>query len=196
MQAECSKYEPSKRRITWPNGAVATLFSAEEPERLRGPQCGLLWADEVGTWKFEDTWHQAMLGLRIGRDVKAIVTTTPRPTPLVMHILKTEGCLVSRGSTYENMSNLSSRFFDSVIAQFEGTRLGRQELLAELLEDTPGALWTLETIEAGRISFEDFKKIELVRIVVAIDPAVSSKKTSNETGIIAAGVDARGERYV
>ena len=188
-------YEPSKRRLTWPNGAKAALFSAEEPKRLRGLQCGLLWADEVASWPFADAWDLAMFGLRIG-DPKAVVTTTPRPTDLLKEILVTEGCVYTKGTTYENRDNLAPSFYNTIIKKYEGTRLGRQELNAELLEDTPGALWTLETIDDSRISYKEFEDIELVRIAVAIDPAVSSKKTSNETGIVAAGVDANGEGYI
>ena len=191
------KYEPSKRRITWPSGAVASTFSASEPERLRGPQCGLMWADEVGAWRYKEAWDQAMLGLRIGKRPQVVVTSTPRPTPLVKEILNTEGCVVTKGTTYENIENLSEVFFSTVIKKYEGTRLGRQELMAELLEDTPGALWTLGLIDDTRITYREFQDIELVRIGVAIDPAVSSvKETSNETGIIAAGIDAQGEGYV
>ena len=197
-------YEPSKRRLTWPNGAQATLFSAEEPERLRGPQCGLMWADEVGAWRFPEAWNLAMLGLRIRsvskgggfEEPKAVVTTTPRPTDLIKRLLVTDGCVYTKGTTYENRDNLAPSFYSSIITQYEGTRLGRQELLAEILEDTPGALWTRETIDDSRISYKEFEDIELVRIAVAIDPAVSSKKTSNETGIVAAGVDANGEGYI
>lgn len=189
------KYEPSKRRLTWPNGARASLFSAEEPERLRGPQCGLLWADEVGAWRFDEAWDLAMFGLRIG-DPRAVVTTTPRPTKLVRGILVTDGCVVTRGTTYDNRTNLAPAFFNTIIKKYEGTRLGRQELKAELLEDTPGALWTTDVIDANRISYKEFQGVELVRIAVAIDPAVSAKETSNETGIIAGGIDANGEGYV
>lgn len=189
-------YEPSNRRLTWPNGAIARTFSAEAPERARGPACGLLWADEIGSWRFSESWDNAMFGLRMGENPRAVVTTTPRPTKLVKEILATEGCVVTTGTTYENRANLSSKFFRSVIKKYEGTRLGRQELDAELLEDTEGALWTLTLIDDNRISYNAFKEIELVRIGVAIDPAISSKKTSNETGIIAAGVDANGEGYI
>lgn len=190
------EYKPSKRRITWPNGATATLFSAEEPERLRGPQCGLIWADEIGAWKYKDAWDQAMFGLRIGKSPQAVVTTTPRPTKLMKEIMSTTGCVATKGTTYENRLNLSDAFFSSVITKYEGTRLGRQELMAELLEDTPGALWTLDLIDDARVNYEEFAKVDLVRVAVAIDPAVSSQKTSNETGIVAAGIDAQNHGYV
>ena len=189
-------YEPSKRRLTWPNGAEAITFSAEQPERLRGPQCGLMWADELAAWKYRETWDMAMFGFRKGNP-QAIVTTTPKPRPLVKEILKTEGVVITKGSTYENRDNLADIFFDTVIKKYEGTRLGEQELHAKLLEDTPGALWSFDLIADNRITYKKFKEIDLVKIAVAIDPAVSSnKETSNETGIVAGGIDANGEGYI
>lgn len=191
------QYEPSKRRLTWPNGATATTFSAEKPDRLRGPQCGLLWADEIAAWKYPETWDMAMFGWRLGADPKAIVTTTPRPIDIVKELLETRGCVVTKGNSYENRANLADIWFETVILKHEGTRLGKQEIHAEILDDTPGALWTLDLIDEFRISYEVFKQIELVRIAVAIDPAVTSDaETSNETGILAAGIDADGEAYV
>jgi phage terminase large subunit-like protein len=188
-------YEPSKRRLTWPNGAVASTFSAEEPKRLRGPQCGLLWADELAAWRFPEAWDMALFGWRIGNP-KAVVTTTPRPTPLVKDLMVTKGTVITKGNTYENRSNLAGIFFDTVISKYEGTRLGQQEIHAEILEDTPGALWTYDLIADNRITLKQFEQVELVKIAVAIDPAATSKSTSNETGIIAAGVDANGEGYI
>lgn len=189
------KYEPSKRRLTWPNGAIGTTFSAEQPKRLRGPQCGLLWADEIAWWRFAETWDNAMFGFRIG-EPKAVVTTTPRPTPLLKELLATEGCVVTKGTTYENRANLSAVFFNQIVKKYEGTRLGRQELNAELLEETEGALWTLSLIDDNRITYRRFQNVELTRIVVAIDPATTKKETSNDTGIIAVGIDANMEGYV
>lgn len=188
-------YEPSKRRLTWPNGAVGITFSAEEPKRLRGPQCGLMWADEIAAWRYPETWDMALFGWRIGNP-KAVVTTTPKPTPLVKDLMTTKGVVVTKGNTYENRANLADIFFDTVISKYEGTRLGQQEIHAEILEDTPGALWNYDLISDNRCTFEKFKGIELVRIAVAIDPAVSAKVTSNETGIIAGGIDKDGEGYI
>lgn len=188
-------YLPSKRKLIWPNGATATTFSAEQPERLRGPQCGLLWADELASWKYPETWDMAMFGFRKG-DPKGIVTTTPKPVPLVKELLTTKGVVITKGSTYDNKDNLAEVFFDTIITKYEGTRLGEQELHAKILEDTPGALWTYDNIALHRVTYEDFKSIDLVRIAVGIDPAVSSKTTSNETGIVAGGIDADGEGYI
>ena len=189
------KYEPTKRRLTWPNGAIATTFSAEQPDRLRGPQCGLIWGDELAAWQYPETWDMAMFGFRKGNP-QAVVTTTPKPTPLVKDLMTTKGVVITKGNSYENRANLADVFFDTVIKKYEGTRLGQQEIHAEILEDTPGALWTYDNISANRCTYEEFKKIELVRIGVAIDPAVTSTESSNETGIIAGGIDSDGEGYI
>ena len=192
------KYEPSKRRLTWPNGAQASTFSADEPDRLRGPQCHLIWADELAAWRYPEAWDMAMFGLRLKapyqREPQAVVTTTPRPVIALKELLQTAGTVVTKGTTYDNRANLAAGFFETIIRKYEGTRLGRQELKAELLEDTPGALWNWDDLDADRIRGD--KLPELMRIGVAIDPAVSSDTTSNETGIIAAGLGVDNEVYV
>jgi phage terminase large subunit-like protein len=144
-------YEPSKRRLTWPNGAVATTYSADEPERLRGPQHDAAWCDELGAWRYPEAWDMLMFGMRLGADPRTVVTTTPRPTKLIRDLVRDPTCVVTRGSSYENRGNLAPAFFDQIIRKYEGTRLGRQELEAELLEDTPGALWSHGLIEASRL---------------------------------------------
>jgi len=190
------KYEPTKRRLTWPNGAIATTFSAEQPDRLRGPQCGLIWADEVAAWQYQqEAWDMAMFGFRKGNP-KAVVTTTPKPTPMIKDMMTTKGVVITKGNSYENRDNLAEVFFDTVIKRYEGTRLGQQEIHAEILEDTPGALWTYDIISENRCTYEDFKKIDLVKVAVAIDPAVTSTTSSNETGIVAGGIDKDGEGYI
>ena len=186
-------YEPSKRRLTWPNGAIALLFSAEEPDRLRGPQHDTAWCDEIAAWKYpEKTWDMLQFGLRLGDDPRAAITTTPRPIPLVKNILNDASTHVTRGSTYENLSNLAPAFIDVIISRYEGTRLGRQELNAEILDDNPDALWTRQMIEDARVS----KVPNLLRIVVGVDPAVTSNEASADTGIVVAAADERGEYYV
>lgn len=188
-------YEPSKRRLTWPNGAIATTFSAEEPERLRGPQHDAAVCDELGAWSRPETWHMLQFGLRLGRNPRCLVATTPRPTKLIRELLAREGddLVVTRGSTYENRANLAPVFLSQIIRKYEGTRLGRQELNAELLEDTPGALWTHGVIEAARVNAAP---PELSRVVVAIDPAVTSGEEADETGIVVVGKDHNGHGYV
>lgn len=195
-------YEPSKRRLTFPGGAVATCFAAEKPDRLRGPQHDTAWCDELCAWKYpQSTWDMLVFGMRLG-DPRICVTTTPRPIPTLKDILRDPATAITRGSTYDNASNLARRFLDRLKRKHEGTRLGRQELFAELLEDTPGALWTLATFERNRVVAAP----DLSRLVVAVDPQASAPPDEDagddtappgaETGIVAAGVDARGEGYV
>lgn len=177
------KYEPSKRRVTWPNGVKALLLSADEPDTFRGPQHGKAWADELAKWPYPEAWDQMMLGLRLGNKPQVIVTTTPRPTKLIKGLIAAKSTHTTRGRTYDNFANLAQSFIDEIVKQYEGTRLGRQELNAEILDDNPGALWKREQIDKLRV----IKAPELRRIGVGVDPAVTSKETSDETGIVAAG---------
>lgn len=186
-------YEPSKRLLTWPNGAIGLAFSADEPERLRGPQFHLGWGDEIAAWRYpEDTWDNFLFGLRLGEDPRALITTTPKPTKHVKALKADPMTHVTGGSTYANRANLAKTFLSRIVAKYEGTRLGRQELHAEILDDNPGALWKRKQIEDLRVT----KVPQLVRIVVAVDPAVSANATSAETGIIAAGLGVDGHGYV
>lgn len=182
---EKPEYRPSKRRLEWPNGAVSLIFTADEPERLRGKQHEKLWCDEVAAWKYEESWDQAMFGLRLGDNPQAIATTTPKPTKLMRTLSQDPTTFVTCGSTYDNKSNLAGTFLSKIVTKYEGTRLGRQELNAELLEDNPGALWKRSDIEDNKVR----RAPELVRIVVGVDPAVTSNEDSDETGIVAAGRD-------
>lgn len=186
-------FEPSKRTLTWPNGAVATLFGAEEPERLRGPQHDAAWCDELCAWKAADhTFDMLQFGLRLGRNPKALVTTTPKPMPLLKRLLELPKVKVSRGTTFDNLKNLAPGFRRDIVARYKGTRLGRQELNAEILEDTPGALWSRDLLEASRAA----KAPALTRIVVAVDPPASLGENADECGIIAAGLADNGKAYV
>lgn len=190
-------YEPSKRRLTWRNGAIATTYSADEPERLRGPQHDAAWGDELSVWRYPETWDMLMFGLRLGDNPRCVVTTTPKPSRIIRELLSDPKVAVTRGRTAENRANLAPAFLDQIVRRYEGTRLGRQELDAELLEDVPGALWTRDMIEAARLSPNGKLRLnDLIRIVVAIDPATTSGEDSDETGIIVAGKDAAGRGYV
>jgi len=187
------RYEPSKRRLTWPNGSMATLYSGEEPDALRGPQHHFAHADEIASWKYPDaTWSNLMFGLRLGQHPQVVVTTTPRPVRLVKELVADPTCVTVRGSTYENRANLAPSFFSQIVAKYEGTRLGRQELMAEILDDNPGALWTRDLIEKNRVS----RIGDLVRIVVGVDPEASSGDGAAETGIVVAGAGVDGHGYV
>lgn len=199
-RGERPKYVVSKRQLIWPNGAQSLIFTADEPDRLRGKQHMKLWCDEVASWRYqEEAWDQAMFGLRLGSDPQAVVTTTPKPTKVIRNLLalsKQEKpeyrVVITGGSTYDNRANLAPGFVQELIQIYEGTRLGRQELYAELLEDVPGALWNRDLLEHNRVS----KAPELKLVGVAIDPAVTATDESNETGIIVGGVGENGHGYV
>lgn len=188
-------YEPSKRRLTWPNGSRALLFSADEPDRFRGPQCYWAWCDELAAWRYPDAWDQLQFGLRLGSHPQCVVTTTPRPTALIRSLIADPTTVVTRGSTFDNKANLAPAFLDRVKAKYEGTRLGRQELYAELLEDTPGALWTWSMLDPIRLATVP-DRAAMARIVVAVDPAVTSNKDSDATGIVVVGLGHDGLGYV
>lgn len=185
-------YEPSLHRLIWPNGAIATTYSADEPDRLRGPQHDLAWCDELAAWRYPAAWDMLMFGLRVGADPRVVVTTTPRPARLIRELLADPGVVTTRGRTIENRTNLAPAFLEQIVRRYEGTRLGRQELDGEILDDLPGALWRRGIIEAARTGAVP----ALTRVVVAIDPAASASEEADETGIIAAGRDANGHGYV
>lgn len=178
------KYEPSKRRLTFENGCIATTFSGEEPARLRGPQHGFAWLDEPAHMPLiEDVMSNLQFGLRLGQRPHIVLTSTPIPTKWVKATQKDPKTRVVRVSTHSNRDNLAPTFFETVVSQFEGTRTGLQELEGRLLESVAGALWSTEIINRENIEPED-----LDRIVVAIDPAGTANRRSDETGIVVAGV--------
>lgn len=184
-------YEPSKRSITWRSGATALLVSADEPERFRGLQADTVWADELASWRYSDAWTQLMLGTRLG-DPRVCVTTTPKPCALVRELVRMPTTHVTRGTTFENRANLASSFFASIVSRYDGTRTGRQELYAEILDDFEGAIVSRAMIDAARVA----SLPDLARVVVAIDPAVTSGEDADETGIIVAGKGIDGHAYV
>lgn len=185
------RFEASLKRLTWPNGAQAHLYSAGEPEGLRGPQHSHAWCDEIGKWdnasdRATQAWDNLLMGLRLGDDPRLLATTTPRAVPLLRRLLDEEGkgdVEVTRGSTFDNGMNLPARFLEAMRQQFGDTLLGRQELDGEMLADIEGALWNRALIEACR---ETMASAEPTRIVVGVDPPVSAN--GDECGIVVAGL--------
>jgi phage terminase large subunit-like protein len=188
-------WSPTNSTLTWANGAKAVFFSAEDPERLRGPQCHSAWCDEVCAWRnAQSTWDMLQFGLRLGTSPKVFITTTPKPTKLLRTIVDHTRTVITTGSTYDNQDNLAKVFITNIRDQYEGTRLGRQELYAEVLDEASGALWTREILEACEVDKKDVP--ELKRIIISIDPATTANEESDDTGIIVAGVDVNGHAYV
>ncbi len=186
-------YEPSKRMLTWPNGCVAHVFSAEEPDGLRGPQFDAAWCDELAKWKHAGAvWDMLQFALRLGEWPRAVITTTPRPIPLLKRLLADSGTVTSRSTTFDNRRNLAKPFLDEVLQRYGRTRLGRQELNGELIEDDPDALFRRDLIENARVSFAP----ELKRVVVAVDPPAGFGTKDNACGIVCAGLGVDGRCYV
>lgn len=189
------EWSPTKRTLTWANGAKVECFSAQEPERLRGPQFEAAACDELCAWVYdEDTWDMLQFCLRLGKHPKVFIATTPKATKLLKKIMANETTMVVRGSTFDNSANLADTYLKAVKAQYEGTRLGKQELYAEVLMENEGALWNSDMIDACQIKREEVP--ELSKIVVSLDPATTNNVTSDLTGIIVAGVDENGIAYI
>jgi phage terminase large subunit-like protein len=206
-------YNPSLAQVTFWNGATAGIYSDEVPDQLRGPQHHGAWVDEFAKFRNpRDTWDQLMLGLRLGRRPQAIVTTTPRPLDVYVELMKEASTIVTRGSTMANLANLAKPFADYVVRRYAGTRLGRQELDAEVLADAEGALWSRDLIDRGRVTRaevpgratgivgpdgKEAHVYDFLRLVVAVDPAVTSKPgVSDETGIVVVALARNGHGYV
>ena len=196
---DAPNYQSTKRRLTWPNGSTAHTYSAEVPSQLRGPQHHFAWCDEPAAWTdapkgdaLDTAWNNLVLGLRLGQSPQCVFTTTPKPNALIRTILGRRSTVVTRGSTYDNLGNLAPSFREEVLATYEGTRIGRQELLGELLDDVEGALWTIADLDQSRVQAAP----DLRRIVVAIDPSGGSGPNHDEQGIIVAGLGVDGELYV
>jgi phage terminase large subunit-like protein len=175
------EYQPSKRRVVWPNGAIATVYSGDEPGQLRGPQHEKAWMDELAKFRYpQETWDNMEFGLRLGDIPQVIVTSTPRPIPILKQIISDPETIDVTGSTYENEANLSPQFIKRIVKRYEGTRLGKQELHGLILDDDPRALWSRDLLESTRVT----EYPDLFTIIVAIDPAASS----GQTGIIVVGI--------
>jgi phage terminase large subunit-like protein len=187
------RFEPSRRRLVWEgSGAVAQMFSSEDPESLRGPQFDAAWCDELAKWKHrEETWDMLQFGLRLGLRPQVLVTTTPRPVALVKRLIADPAVHVTRMATRDNATHLAASFIRTVEQRYGGTRLGRQEIDGELIDDRPDALWTRGLIETATAA-----PAELRRIVVAVDPPATSRKTSDACGIVVAGLDGEGRAVV
>ena len=186
-------YEPSKRQLTWPNGAIAQLFSAEDPDGLRGPQFGAAWCDELAKWRYADkTWDMLQFALRLGDAPRQVVTTTPRPIALLKRILADAATSISRSRTLDNFANLAPGFIAEMRARYGATSLGRQELDGELVEDREDGLWSRAGLESTRTDAAP----ALSRIVVAVDPPVTGGPKADACGIVVAGIDADGRGFV
>lgn len=176
-----AKYEPSKRRVLYGNGAIQTLFSADEPERLRGPQHEYAWGDEPASWRrAQDAWDNLRFGMRLGDHPEILLTGTPKATPFIRGVLAETGVTITRGSTYANLENLAPSFRRVIMDRYEGTRLGRQELHAEVLDDIEGAIFQASWIRRA-LSFDPQ---QAVRVAVGLDPAGSHRADSDQTGIV------------
>ena len=190
-------WSPGTKIVRWCNGSQAACYSADKPDQLAGPQHHFAWGDEWALWRQVGAFHaldQLAFGLRLG-EPRAILTSTPRPSPRVRTMLLDPDAVVTRGSTLDNQRNLAAGVVQELRRRYEGTRLGRQELHAEVLEDVEGALWTLDTIDAHRLQ-QVPADVQLVRIVVAIDPAVTATEESDETGIVVAALGSDDRCYV
>ena len=186
------EFEASRRRLVWPNGTVAQIFSSEDPESLRGPQFDYAWCDELGKWKHgQETWDMLQFALRLGSDPRALVTTTPRPVPVLKALMADPGTVTQRIRTSDNAANLAPGFLDAMAGRYGGTRLGRQELDGEMIEDRDDALWSRSAIEALKLRDAG----PLGRIVVAVDPPSGGSRDSC-CGIIVAGLDRTGRGVV
>ncbi|RBP15905.1 phage terminase large subunit-like protein [Roseiarcus fermentans] len=192
---ERPRYLPSAARLEWPNGAVSHLFSAEEPDRLRGKQHMKLWLDELAAWRRPEAFDQAMFGLRLGDKPQMVVTTTPRATRIVKALVADKDAIVTRGSTFDNRQHLARAFIRRIAKRYEGRAIGRQELFAEIVEETPGALWTRALIERQRVAPEDAPRA-FAEIVVAVDPPARSGARADECGLVVAARAENGKVYV
>jgi len=183
------EYEPSKRRVIWPNGVIAVAYSGDEPDQLRGPHHSKALVDELAKFKYpQDAWDNLELGLQAGANPQIIVTTTPRPIKIIKALRGDKNTAVTIGHTMENRANLAEPFLKRILEKYEGTRLGRQELAGEILEDNPGALWQRTIIDQHRVTTNP----DLIRVVVGVDPPGGA----TECGIVVAGDAGNGHYYV
>lgn len=199
LDFERPEFQSQRQQLVWPSGAIAQLFSAEDPDSLRGPQFHAAWCDELAKWRHpEATWDMLQLALRLGDRPRQLVTTTPRPIELLRRLLADPETLISRMKTEHNTLNLAPSFIAEMRRRYDGTALGRQELDGEIIEDYAGALWRRDWIEALRLTGREPLEFaaEMRRIVVALDPPVTATETSDACGIVVAGLGADNRGYV
>lgn len=192
-EAPMVRYKPV--RLVWPNGAMALGYNGTEPDQLRGPEFDTAWVDELAKYRYaRETWDMLQFTMRSGDDPRVFVTTTPRPIPIIRELVKDPGTVVTRGSTFDNAANLPKKFLDRLRQKYDGTRLGRQELNAEILDDLPGALWNRDAIDKARVKIVP----DMQRIVVAVDPSGTKGESDDgdEIGIVVAGKGVDGRGYV
>jgi len=192
---EFKGYSSSTSEIRLFNGSKITGFAAQEPERLRGPQFHRAWCDELAAWRYPEAFDQLMFGLRLGDNPQCIITTTPKPTPMIRTLVERDDCVVTTGSTFENEGNLAASTIKMLREKYDGTNMGRQELYAEIITDVDGALWKPSLIDGERIKLSAVQE-KLSSIIVAVDPAVTASESSDETGIVVVGKDSNNEYYV
>lgn len=187
------EWSPTNRRLTWPNGVEAWVYNATEPDQLRGPQHHAAWVDELAKFRYmQETWDQLQFGLRLGEHPRVVVTTTPRPLPLIKRLMNDPDTVVTKGATMDNKANLAANTIKALYERYGGTRLGRQELEGEILSDIPGALWNRDSIDATRTGEVP---PDLERVIVAVDPAVSNNEGSDEHGIVVVGLARDNDGY-
>ncbi len=186
-------WSPTNRRLTWPNGSQAWVYNATQPDQLRGPQHHFAWVDELAKFQYmQETWDQVLFGLRLGEHPQVLVTTTPRPLPLIKKLVADPDTYVTRGATLDNKANLATNTVKALYDRYGNTRLGRQELEGEILGDIPGALWSREQIDDDRVHEAP---ADLEKVLVAVDPAASSEERSDENGIVVVGLARDSEGY-
>lgn len=185
-------YNMGTNELRFKNGSLIQGFAAIEPNRLRGPQFHRAWADELAAWRYPEAWDQLMFGLRLGKYPQAVVTTTPRPTPIIRQLMKDSGTITTTGSTFENEDNLAPKALKKLKEKYEGTRLGRQELYAELLDDVAGALWKRHYLDETRVS--NYPKMK--RIIIAVDPSATKSEDADEVGMFVAGLGVNDHCYI
>ncbi len=194
---ERPEWIPSRRRLQWRSGAVAQVFSAEDPEALRGPQFSAAWADELAKWRqAEATFDMLQFGLRLGQRPRQVITTTPRPIALIKRLIADPATALTHAGTQVNACNLAPAFVDHVLTRYGGTRLGRQEIDGEIVEERSDALWTRAQLEACRVAAAPAKELNLTRVVVALDPPGSARPGADACGLVAAGRGEDGTIYV